>query len=348
MSMTFPLIEGAYVQDLLEQANSLQRTQSLPLPNELLRIAERLNGPKPPFIVLTGMGSSFHALHPLAIRLASSGIRSVMLETSELVYYWNHLLTEDTVLIAVSQSGRSAEMIRLLELNAGRSTLIGVTNNPNSPLAQAANGVALIKAGEESSVSCKTYVCSLLALSRIGEVLCSGDLDRPAPDADSLVDDVDGYLSNWREHVEEAQECLRDIHHIVLAGRGASLATAGTGGLIIKEAARFPAEGMSAPAFRHGPLEMVSNQLFLLVFQGDARSAPMNKRLVNDVANLGGRVQLVSDDSHLQLFRTPITSDRLRPIAEILPVQMISLALAAREGREAGAFAHASKVTSIE
>jgi hypothetical protein len=86
----------------------------------------------------------------------------------ELIYYWNALLGTDTILIAVSQSGRSAEMLRLIELNAGRSTLFGIINDLDSPLAQAANGVALISAGAESSVSCKTYICSL-ALSRIGD-----------------------------------------------------------------------------------------------------------------------------------------------------------------------------------
>jgi glutamine---fructose-6-phosphate transaminase (isomerizing) len=348
MSMTCPPIEGAYVRNLLEQADSLRRTQALPLPTELLEISTRLRGPQPPFVVLTGMGSSFHALHPLAIRLVQCGVRAMMLETSELIYYWNNLLGKDTILIAVSQSGRSAEMLRLIELNAGRSTLIGITNDVLSPLAQAASGVALISAGEESSVSCKTYMCSLLALSRIGEALGSGDLEHLEPAAESLADAVDRYLDNWHHHVDEAQQYLRHIRHITLAGRGASLATAGTGGLIIKEAARFPAEGMSAAAFRHGPLEMVDEHLFLLVFQGDRRSAALNRKLAADVSKLGGRAQVVSDESDLPLFRLPATSESLRPILEILPVQMITLALAAREGREAGAFARASKITAIE
>jgi fructoselysine-6-P-deglycase FrlB-like protein len=138
MAMTYPLIEGAYLRDLLEQPDALRRTLALPLADELLEIGASLRGPRPPFVVLTGMGSSFHALHPLAIRLAQAGIRAVMLETSELIYYWNNLIGTDTILIAVSQSGRSAEMLRLLELNSGRSTLIGITNDIGSPLAQAA------------------------------------------------------------------------------------------------------------------------------------------------------------------------------------------------------------------
>jgi glutamine---fructose-6-phosphate transaminase (isomerizing) len=346
--MTLPVIEGAYLADLLDQPDSLRRTLSLTLPTELSVLSDRLHGNDAPFVVLTGMGSSFHALHPLTVRLSSSGIRTIMLETSELVYYRSELLTENTCLIAVSQSGRSAEIVRLLELNRGRAKLIGVTNDLTSPLAKAANGVALLSAGEESSVSCKTYVSSLLALHRIGETMCSGDSTHLDPVAESLADGVHAYLSRWRQHVEEAQDCLNGIRNIVLAGRGPSLASAGTGGLIIKEAARFPAEGMSAPAFRHGPLEMISDELFLIVFQGDSRSASLNVKLAKDVANMGGKVQLVSDKSSLPLFRIRPTNDYLRPIEEILPVQMMTLALAAREGREAGAFSHARKVTDVD
>jgi glucosamine--fructose-6-phosphate aminotransferase (isomerizing) len=349
MGTTYPVIEGAYVRDLLEQADSLRRTLATPLPAELSGVAARLRTPQRPSVILTGMGSSYHALHPLAIRLAESGIYPVMLETSELIYYWNGLLGTNTVVIAVSQSGRSAEILRLLEIDAGRSTLIAVTNDLNSPLAQSANGVVRIDAGVESSVSCKTYVSSLLALSRMGEVLCP-QVQTPSTDSENraIADAVDRYIANWRDHVEEALFCLRGVRHLVLAGRGPSLATTGTGGLIVKEAARFPAEGMSAAAFRHGPFEMISNELMLLVFQGSERSAHLNKRLAAEVLDLGGSCQLLSEESDLALFRIAATSESLRPILEILPVQMITLALAAREGREAGAFSRASKITSTE
>jgi len=349
MGTTYPVIEGAYVRDLLEQPASLRRTLATPLPAELTDVGKRLRAPQPPSVILTGMGSSYHALHPLAIRLAESGICPLMLETSELNYYWNGLLGPNTVVLTVSQSGRSAEILRLLDIDAGRSTLIAVTNDLDSPLAHAANGVVRIDAGVESSVSCKTYVSSLLALSRVGEVLCPQD-QVPSADApnEAIADLVDQYLANWREHVEEALFCLRGVRHLVLAGRGPSLATTGTGGLIIKEAARFPAEGMSAAAFRHGPVEMLSDELFLLVFQGGERTAGLNNRLAAEVLELGGNCQLVSEESKLPLFRTAATTDSLRPILEILPVQMITLALAAREGREAGAFSHASKITSTE
>jgi glucosamine--fructose-6-phosphate aminotransferase (isomerizing) len=349
MATVYPLIEGNYLHDILDQPDALRRTMATKVPAEFAALAESWRASSQrPFVVLTGMGSSFYALHPIAIRLGESGVRAVMLETSELIYYWSEMLQPDTLLIVVSQSGRSAEIVRLLELNRGRSPLIAVTNDPKSPLATAANIAFPLEAGEESTVSCKTYVASLLALDRIAKTLCLESGEGLDDSSARVADAVEEYLSNWRERVDEAQDCLRGVRHIVLTGRGPSLASAGTGGLIIKEAARFPAEGMSAAAFRHGPLEMVNPSLFLLLFEGDSRSAAMNRRLASDVAGFGGRTQLVSEQNEIRLFRLAKTSAPLRPVLEILPVQMMTLALAAREGREAGAFVHASKITSID
>ena len=348
MHKTYPLIEGAYVRDLLEQPDALRHTLTVPLPDSLYRIATRLAGPHPPFVVLTGMGSSFHALHPLAIRLAERGIRAAMIDTSELIHYANGLLGRDTILIVVSQSGQSAEILRLLQINAGRSTILGVTNDPNSPLGKAAESLVPIRAGAESSVSCKTYVSTLLSLSRIGEALCPNESDNLIRELEAVADSADRYLSNLREHVEEAQHLLQTARHLILAGRGASLASTGTGGLIVKEASGFHAEGMGAAAFRHGPLEMVNEGMFLLVFEGAERTASLNRRLVSDVLEIGGSAHLVSNRAHHKVFQIPATSEGLLPILEILPVQMISLALAAREGREAGAFSLASKITAVE
>lgn len=348
MTTDFPLMEGPYTRDLLEQPQALRRANAVGLPAELRVIGELIRREPRTAVVLTGMGSSFYALHPIAIQLGEAGIRATMLETSELIYYWPHLLGENTVLLAVSQSGRSAEILRLLEVDGGRSSLIAVTNDATSPLATAADACILIDAGPESTVSCKTYLSTLLLLDRIGECLAGGDLADVPARSEQVILAVDDYLSRWREHVDEAQMCLRHVQHLVLAGRGPSLAAAYTGALIIKESARFPAEGMSSAAFRHGPLEMISQRLLLVMFDGDARSRALNRRLVHDVNSLDGRAILVSDQQTGGLFSVREVHPRLQPVLEILPAQMISLALAAREHHQAGNFSRASKITSTE
>jgi glucosamine--fructose-6-phosphate aminotransferase (isomerizing) len=130
-------------------------------------------------------------------------------------------------------------------------------------------------------------------------------------------------------------------------GRGTSLAAAETGGLIVKESTHTHAEGLSAAAFRHGPLELLSDAVFVLVFEGDERSASLSRTLVTDIREYGGHSLLVSSGAE-GVLRLPPCPARLRPLLEILPVEMLTLAIAAIKGRVPGQFEHATKVTVVE
>lgn len=343
------VIRGKYLDDILSQPQALEDTlQGLESPPALEKLAARLNKNKLQRIVLTGMGSSFHALHPLNLDLIGRGFTSIMVETSELIHYTNRFFDPDTLVIAVSQSGRSAEVVRLLEINRGRSSVIAVTNTPESPLAAQADAAILTKAGYEFSVSCKTYLTALMALKWLGDVLTEGDTRRTRQELKHAAPAVASYLHAWEGWVEELSEQLKGIRHLFLVGRGASVAAVGTGALIVKEADHFHAEGMSSAAFRHGPFEMLSGETFVVVFSGDGRTRDLNLRLLQDIREHEGRAEIVSDDTSFLAFRLAEAPACIRPIQEILPVQMITLALAARVGREPGRFERASKVTTTE
>jgi glucosamine--fructose-6-phosphate aminotransferase (isomerizing) len=153
----FSVVEGAYLRDILNQPRALEETLAgLEVSQPLDQLAVRLQEGEFETVVLTGMGSSFHALHPLNLELIDRGFTAMMVETSELLHYQNRLFDPKTLIVAVSQSGRSAEVVRLLEMNGGRSAVIAVTNTPASPLAKQADATILSRAGEEFSVSCKT------------------------------------------------------------------------------------------------------------------------------------------------------------------------------------------------
>ena len=76
---------------------------------------------------------------------------------------------------------------------------------------------------------------------------------------------------------------FKGTRHLLLVGRGSSLAAVGTGALIIKESDHFQAEGMSSGAFRHGPFEMLCDGTFVIVFAGDHKTRHLNQRLFEDV-----------------------------------------------------------------
>jgi glucosamine--fructose-6-phosphate aminotransferase (isomerizing) len=119
----------------------------------------------------------------------------------------------------------------------------------------------------------------------------------------------------------------------------------GPGALILKESTRFRAEGMSTPAFRHGLLEMVNPGLVAIVFTGDPATAALNESLARDIVVAGGRALLIGEGATVPALRLANLPPRLRPLLEMLPVQMLSLALAALDGREPGRFERAAKVT---
>jgi glucosamine--fructose-6-phosphate aminotransferase (isomerizing) len=105
---------------------------------------------------------------------------------------------------------------------------------------------------------------------------------------------------------------------------------------------------MSSAAFRHGPFEMLSDETFVLVFAGDDKTRKLNHKLFANVREKGGRAELVGSGSGSASCTLPAATRSIQPILEILPVQMITLALAALSGREAGRFELASKITTTE
>ena len=347
MPSSFSSLEGEYLRDLFAQPEALRKTldglyTSAPLA-ELNAIRERSFRR----IVLTGMGTSLHALWPAYIQLNQRGRTALMIETSELIHSMRAVLDPDTLLIAVSQSGQSAEIIRLLEL-PNRPTTVAITNTAVSPLARQADVAILTHAGEESTVACKTYVSSLMALEWLSAVLCRRDLTQLREELNQASAAAAQYLSSWQDHVRILTQELKGVRDVFLAGRGASLASAAAGGLILKESARVHSEGMSCPGFRHGPFEVLGDLVFVLVFAGDPATAALNQRLVDDIVRARGRAVLAGPESKPDVFRVADTPESIRPIREILPVQMMSLALASLANHVPGKFELNTKVTTVE
>jgi glucosamine--fructose-6-phosphate aminotransferase (isomerizing) len=345
----FSILEGPYLRDILDQPRALRETLAgLKADGKFEEIAGKLRGGEFERVVLTGMGSSCHALHPLNLALVQRGCTPLMVETSELIHYQTNLLTSRTLVVAVSQSGRSVEMVRLLGLNRKQATLVGVTNYGDSPLAAESHAAVVTRAGDEYSVSCKTYTCALLGLEWLASILAGDDLNATRRKLEAVVPAVEGYLRDWKMHAERLAGLVRGIGHMFVVGRGGSLAAVGTGALTIKESDHFHAEGMSSAAFRHGPMEMLNDKTFVVIFAGDPKTRDLNHGLLRDVKERGVRCAWIGEDAVDTELRLPAIAPTLRPIMEILPVQMITLALAANANREAGKFEHATKITTVE
>lgn len=345
------LYSTPYVGDLLQQPEALRNTLEAFTGQQFDRVSElarQLRSGRLQRVILTGMGSSYHALHPLLVGLLAEGIPAQMVETSELVHHLPGLISADALIVAVSQSGASAEILQLLKGVPRGTSLIGVTNTDGSPLAVLSHTALITHAGTERTVSCKTYITAVMALAVLESLLTCKEPAELLNSLQCLPDEVAGYLSGLDPYLDYLSAVLQGVNFVILAGRGASLAAAGTGGLIIKEAAHFPAEGMSSAAFRHGPLEMISPQTFVLVFEGQDPTRELNRNLVADIQEQGGKSALVEPSQDRQVFHLPPVPPVGQPILEILPAQALSLALAIRQSHVPGQFTHGSKVTSKE
>ncbi len=341
---------AGYLRDILQQPAALEDTR-LGLEGGLAlgTLPERLAAGEFGRILLTGMGSSFHVLTPLFYTLTGQGLPALMVETGELIHHAPRLLDGGSLVVAVSQSGRSAEIVHLLDQAAQRGApVLGVTNTPGSPLDRFSAARLLTAAGEEATVSCKTYVASLLALGWLAESLTGGSLEGIRRSSQAAVPVVQTSLNAWQEHTAALEKTLTGIEHIFLAGRGNSLAACGTGGLITKESAHVHAEGMSSAALRHGPLEMLGPNCFVLVFAGSLETRGLNANLYEEVRGMGIPAGWVDMGQGAGPFALPAADESLRPILEILPVEMMTLALARLRGRVAGIFEHGAKVTIVE
>jgi glucosamine--fructose-6-phosphate aminotransferase (isomerizing) len=343
------IIEGPYLHDILDQPRALRETVTgLTDSRKLNDHTKGLYPESYQQIVLTGMGGSYLILYPLYLTLIELGFPVRMVEASELIHFMPRLLGSRTLLIVASQSGRSGEIVRLLNRNGERPTILGITNDASSPLAKEADFVALIKAGAEASGACKTTTATLAALSWIGDFVSTRDLHSTRDLLQGAAPAVEQYLKHWGDYVEALCAELRGIRHLFITGRGPSLPAAGIGGMLMKETAHFHSEGLGSAAFRHGPFEMLNEDCFVLVFAGDEAVEPLNRTLVEDVRRTGARAELIGPAAEFPMFRLPQVHKQIRPIVEMIPLQMVSLALAALAGREAGKFERIAKVTTDE
>jgi glucosamine--fructose-6-phosphate aminotransferase (isomerizing) len=343
------LERNRYVKDIKDESfaisNSIDRWKQT---DQFSAIAEKVNLFPYSKIILTGMGSSFYALYPLYCRLIQHNIPVFHIEAAELLNYSSELISDDCLTIMVSQSGESIEIQKLLNNRKRRGLTIAITNTQASTLHTFADCSFLTHAGIEESVSCKTYLSALAAITILGDILLEDDLVNTVNALQCAAQKIEKYLSNIEDHVNQLVDLLSETKYLMITGRGPSISSAYTSSLIIKEAAHFFAEGMSSAAFRHGPYEIILSDLFLITFSGNKNVRGLNKRLVDDVNSDGGKAVLVKQGKACDPFVIPEVPDSILPIVEMLPAQMLSIALSILHGHEPGEFGLISKVTLAE
>ncbi len=344
-----------FLEEMLSQPDVLRGVAERYLSDHglLAPVAEVWERGRHQLVLFTGMGSSYFAAYPACIRLNAHGLPAVMLETSELLHYYAELLSPRVLLVAVSQSGETVEVRRLLEEMRGRTTVVGLTNGEGSYLARNCDVPLSLAAGPELGPASKTYTAATMVLHLLALRLTAGLGGGRIAGLDAALAAMEGFLGHWQEGVGDLAGAVRGATLISLLGRGASLGSAWGGALMLKEAAKANAEAMSAGQFRHGPLEAVAPGVAAILFAMQGRTREINLKLARDVAACGGRAITIGGEEGLReegILNLPLPPlDELwAPLVEIVPIQLLSWRLAQDKGLASGRFDKACKVTLAE
>ena len=204
-------------------------------------------------VVLVARGTSDHvAIYARYLLEARCALSASLAAPSLYTTYRPPVDLSRALVLGVSQSGQTPEIVAALEFAAGRGALTAaLTNEAGSPLADAVEHALVTAAGREQSIAAtKTFTTALAAIAELARALGAGDL---AAGLAALPDALEAAVALPVDLVESAARSLLDAEAAVCISRGYAYATALEAALKLKEVAGLWAEGFSAADLRHGP-----------------------------------------------------------------------------------------------
>jgi glucosamine--fructose-6-phosphate aminotransferase (isomerizing) len=282
---------------------------------------------------------------------AYNGLPLALATPSLFTYYQRPPRLNNALVVGVSQSGQSPDIVSVLEEGRRQNCLtLAITNIPNSPLAQAADFVLDIQAGEEKAVAAtKTYTSELMAIAMISAALSNSDASWKELDS----------VSKWAEQVLTLDEQIaqmtqryRYMSQCVVLGRGFNYATAFEWALKLKELTYVIAEPYSSADFQHGPIAMVEGGFPVLAVAPNGRvQDSMRDMLTRLRKQKDAELVVISDDAEaLALAQSAIPlphqiPEWLTPLVSILPAQLFACHLTKVKGYDTETPRSITKVT---
>jgi fructoselysine-6-P-deglycase FrlB-like protein len=302
------------------------------------RIAESLDRTKR--LLLIGMGGSHFANRAVAPAYRVRGIDATAFTASELLaapfpdYPRTAILT--------SQSGGSGEVLQYLDRAAGQEERFGITLESSGALAQRI--LALIGAGGTERAFAATRSLLICLTLHAAVIAALGEDQEPALH----------YLRHPLERpVDAALQALAQKSVVVVSGRGGFAGLAEAGALCLMELGRLPVLALEGGQFRHGPLEILTPDIGVILLRGPGEETRLNRRLVA-TCRAAGAAPVVFDLSGEPALDGAVTIElpALRGFAAafaLLPsLQRLMIDLAGRHVRRVGEALRTSKVTGIE
>jgi glucosamine--fructose-6-phosphate aminotransferase (isomerizing) len=291
-SMTSDLNQSDMARETRQTPDIVARLLSQARP-KIVDIGRRLRATNPPVIVTCARGSSDHAAGYFKYCTEIlAGVPVASIGPSVASLYRAPLRLRDGVLLAISQSGMSPDIVALTEAaKSGGACTIAIVNDEASDLAEMSDICLPIGAGVEKSVAAtKTFIASAVAAIA---VLAEWRGDKKLQTA---VDDLPQILENalsvdWTAAVPQ----LADAGSLYVLGRGPAYPIAGEAALKFKETAGLHAEAHSGAEVMHGPLSLVRDRFPVLAFSPDDAARPAMSAATDRMRQAGADVFCVED-----------------------------------------------------
>jgi len=219
-------------------------------------------------VVLIGSGSSLFVAMLAALALRRRGVRASALAATEAAFERGPYRGQTVV--ALSQSGRSADVLRAIEL-LEPARLVALTNDARAPLAARADVIIDVEAGVEHAVPATKSVTAMVAVVLWGAALVSGTSERSAATLERTAAGVETWLASAeRVRVTRAAERIARRRSVAVVGAGYGVPVALELALKLKEASYVHAEGFAAGEFRHGSAAILDATTTLIGVVDDA------------------------------------------------------------------------------
>ena len=323
-------------------------------------IAEEIAGYDKIFIV--AMGTSYHAAIAgkyLFQRLARKV--PVVEEASEFRYEAEGLLDENTLVIAITQSGETADTLAAIKLakRNGAKTL-SIVNVVGSMATRISDLVLYTHAGPEIGVAAtKTYTTQLTVLAMLAIALARhlGTADEQLLNALEKglyeLPDLIAEALKHEENLKELAEALRDRKDFFYIGRGISVATALEGALKLKEISYIHAEGLSAGELKHGPLALIEDSVPVVAVAPSGRTFDKIVSNIEEAKARKGFIISLGDNDELMkisdvFIRMPEVDELLSPILYVVPLQLLAYHLAVLRGNDPDKPRNLAKSVTVE
>jgi glucosamine--fructose-6-phosphate aminotransferase (isomerizing) len=314
-------------------------------------------------IIITACGTAAHAGMVGKILIERLARIPVEVDIASEFRYREPLVDEGTVVMAISQSGETADTLAAIEEARGRgATIWSIVNVMGSQAMRAADGYIGMHAGPEIGVaSTKAYTAPLVDLYMLAVLLAElrGTVDeserrRLVSDL-RRVPDLAGQCLDRADQAEQIAKLLKDLEHCLYLGRGINMPTAYEGALKLKEISYIHAEGYPAGEMKHGPIALIDEEMPVVSV---SPQDPWYEKTVSQVEQTkarGGVVIAVATDGDEQMpeiadhiLWVPETPWLLNPVTTIIPLQLLAYHIAVLRGADVDQPRNLAKSVTVE